>query len=744
MEQQLIKSRYAKKQVDFCVQEIKKQIKRGGRVLIEHPWSSDMWKYEPMAKATKSMFKCRADMCAYGLADPDGTAILKPTALMVSHADMQSLALTCPGHHAHTIVAGKGSDGENISSGSARYTPKFCRTWLSCVHPASHLCSFACLQDPPMCESASVDSCPEAVAQDISEVLAASKSQEHSDSAVLQSLKKLHNNLGHPSDKDLTRILRNAGATDQALALAKDFEKDCPVCVQRQRPTPCLPASPSTCLDFNHRVGIDVKIVPGWKPNQRVKCLNAVDYASSYQVMLPFFEVETAEVVRRLFTSGWLRWAGPPVEVLMDSGRTNTADSFIAFLEQSGIRMTSIAAEAHNQLGKVEKHGHLFELILQKVLDQVQPQSQQEFEECIIQTANSKNELINNKGLSPCQLVFGRNSRVPEDLLQDWPCPIASSSPLHARARAIRASARVAVVLSQNDKTLRVALNARPRVERDFIAGDLVCYWRTQKYQRGVRLVGGRWWGTAVILGKVGRNFLVFHRKNMFKVAPEHLRHASMEERLAAQTDGRELLGLTDLIDKGQNLLGHQFVDLTNQDPPPALADSQNRANSTERDHWVQKGDLLCRIHVEPRTHTFTPDPNDPVVQQFKFDDWRLTSIVSNCQCEQDEGVDAPWSMPDKRNLKVCSRNHGQEKHVFGLSLQKCQRHQGVPCQLLCQQCRRNRIPCRMPNRQMPLSLKSTVNHTVYLMTALTHHSQVHMAQSVSVNTKDRTPLCLD
>jgi hypothetical protein len=248
-----------------------------------------------------------------------------------------------------------------------------------------------------MCESASVDSCPEAVAQDISEVLAASKSQEHSDSAVLQSLKKLHNNLGHPSDKDLTRILRNAGATDQALALAKDFEKDGPVCVQRQRPTPCLPASPSTCLDFNHRVGIDVKIVPGWKPNQRVKCLNVVDYASSYQVMLPFFEVETAEVVRRLFTSVWLRWAGPPVEVLMDSGRTNTADSFIAFLEQSGIRMTSIAAEAHNQLGKVEKHGHLFELILQKVLNQVQPQSQQEFEECIIQTANSKNELINNK-----------------------------------------------------------------------------------------------------------------------------------------------------------------------------------------------------------------------------------------------------------------------------------------------------------------------------------------------------------
>lgn len=403
MEQQLRNRQYAKRQVDFCVQEIKCQVKRGGRVLIEHPWSSDMWKYEPMAKVTKSMFKCRADMCAYGLTDPDGTPILKPTALMVSHSDMQSLAHTCPGHHNHTVIAGKGSDGENISSRSARYTPKFCKTWLSCVHSACHLCSFACLEETPaaeMPESESSDACLNPSEALISEVLAAAKNDQHSDSVVMQSLTKLHNNLGHPSSKDLMRILRNAGATEQAIKLARDFEKQCSICIQRQRPTPCLPASPSACLDFNHKVGFDVKIVPGWKVGQRVKCLNIVDYASSYQVMLPFYQVQTSEVLQKLFTEGWLRWAGPPVEVLMDPGRTNTADTFVAFLEQAGIRVLSTAAEAHNQLGKVEKHGHLFEVILQKVLDQTQPQSQQEYESCLIQTANSKNELINNKGLT--------------------------------------------------------------------------------------------------------------------------------------------------------------------------------------------------------------------------------------------------------------------------------------------------------------------------------------------------------
>ena len=69
-------------------------------------------------------------------------------------------------------------------------------------------------------------------------------------------------------------------------------------------------------------------------------------------------------------------------------------------LERDGIRIISSAAEAHSQLGKVEKHGHLFEVILLKVLDQAQPKDRQEYEQCIVQTMNAKNELLNQHGLS--------------------------------------------------------------------------------------------------------------------------------------------------------------------------------------------------------------------------------------------------------------------------------------------------------------------------------------------------------
>lgn len=59
----------------------------------------------------------------------------------------------------------------------------------------------------------------------------------------------------------------------------------------------------------------------------------------------------------------------------------------------------------------------------------------------------------------------------------------------------------MALVMSQDDSTLRSALNARPRAEREFLPGDFVAYWRTQKYQKGIRLVGGRWYGVAIVMG---------------------------------------------------------------------------------------------------------------------------------------------------------------------------------------------------------------------------------------------------
>lgn len=149
-------------------------------------------------------------------------------------------------------------------------------------------------------------------------------------------------------------------------------------------------------------------------------------------------------------------------------------------LENSGARIITAAAEAHNQIGKVEKHGHLFEVVFEKVLDQCQPTDRESWELCVQQTLCAKNEMLNHKGLAPCQHVFGRSPRVPADLLQEQPDAVAGTACMHdscfAKSQAVRTAARVALVRAQDDTNLRTALNARPRAGQTFTAGDFVHY----------------------------------------------------------------------------------------------------------------------------------------------------------------------------------------------------------------------------------------------------------------------------
>ena len=113
----------------------------------------------------------------------------------------------------------------------------------------------------------------------------------------------------------------------------------------------------------------------------------------------------------------------------------------------------------------------------------------------------------------------------------------------------------------QDDKALRQALAARPRAMLSYQPGDLVCYWRQQKVGQGVVQQGGRWYGTAIVIGQVGKNYVVAHRRHIFRCAPEQMRPATTEERVLISTPQAELLGIRDLVEGG-TFKSHQFIDL--------------------------------------------------------------------------------------------------------------------------------------------------------------------------------------
>lgn len=239
--------------------------------------------------------------------------------------------------------------------------------------------------------------------------------------------------------------------------------------------------------------------------------------------------------------------------------------------ELDGVQIRPIAAGAHWQLGKCETHGGWFNRVLEKLIDEFSPSSKEEWLECVVH-AHIKNQQLQVHGFSPYQFVFGRNPHIPQDLLNEplqvIPATASLTEASIARAQAIRTAARTALVQMQDDRALRVALLARPRVEMTFNPGDMVAYWRNQKWVQGQLQQGGQWYGVAIVLGRVGRNVVIIHRRQVLRCAPEQLRLATNEEKTLLASPQAELLGIKDLIDSG-NLRSKQYIDLLPQSYPP-------------------------------------------------------------------------------------------------------------------------------------------------------------------------------
>ncbi|CAE7402078.1 RE1, partial [Symbiodinium microadriaticum] len=111
----------------------------------------------------------------------------------------------------------------------------------------------------------------------------------------------------------------------------------------------------------------------------------------------------------------------------------------------------------------------------------------------------------------------------------------------------------------------------QPRLRKDFESGQWVAYWRTQKSIKGQVVRACRWYGPALVLGRVGRNLIVAHRRSLLRCAPEQLRPATDEEcprTVESDPEAQELLGMKRLLDQGK-IPQSQLTDITSQEFPP-------------------------------------------------------------------------------------------------------------------------------------------------------------------------------
>ena len=556
--------------IRFCCELFKQQVDLGGQALFEHPSGSRLWTYPEMLKLMRKFAVVKCHMCRFGLRLPGSQHFIrKSTKLLVSDESMEVLGRTCPGkkclHHlCHDVIAGSHSGVGSISQFAGQYTHAFVEAVLETVPEYRN-----------RNEMLEVISEPRPSDTSVSEVLAArAELQSADEEQIKKAIDKLHRNLGHPANHDLIRILKHGQASDLAMKLAR--EHSCDFCRARIKPHVPLPARTHRATTFNEQVGIDVKYLPGWRPNQKVKALNIVDQASCFQQVIPFHEVETSALLRKLYSTHWVAWAGPPKELILDPAPTNMGENLQTHIEFEGTDVRQIAAEAHWQLGRTENHGGWFARVLAKIIDEHSPTNREEWEECV-RHAHIKNTMIQSYGFTPHQHVFGLNPSLPGDLLSEplqiVPATAGLTEAAIAKAQAIRQSAREAVIRLQDDKSLRRALSARPRLAQSFQPGDCVAYWRQQKVIQGQVQQGGRWHGTAIVIGYVGKNLIVAHRRQIFRCAPEQVRPATTEEKTLIASPQTELLGIKDLVEGG-TFRSHQFIDLVPSYYPTAAEDN--------------------------------------------------------------------------------------------------------------------------------------------------------------------------
>ena len=163
---------------------------------------------------------------------------------------------------------------------------------------------------------------------------------------------RLHKNLGHPESAKLSKILQQRGYSQELSQGIMDLK--CSVCQMQQRPKLQRPSTLKEELEFGDKIAMDgVK----WtnKQGQEFHFYHFIDYGTNYHTAV--IAPNRAEAQDRLI-NGWLNWAGPPNEILLDSATEFLSQQFVEFLQSMNVRCQVIPPDAHWQLGRIERHMH--------------------------------------------------------------------------------------------------------------------------------------------------------------------------------------------------------------------------------------------------------------------------------------------------------------------------------------------------------------------------------------------------
>eukprot|EP00435_Cladocopium_sp_Y103_P052434 s764_g16.t1 len=345
-----------------------------------------------------------------------------------------------------------------------------------------------------------------------------------------QWLSKIHYNMGHPNNAKLQAVLRAQQYSDEIVQGISDFR--CGTCHELQEPRLSRPATLSESRDFNDCVGCDL-VTWTSKNGRQFQFLHCIDSATSFQLAIPVIRTD-AEALIDAIQDCWFHWAGPCKQLIIDNASPLCSEQFTNLAQERDMHLRVVAAFAHWQMGKTERHGDILQDMLQKYDIEHPVENEDQFKTALRHICCAKNALSRTQGYTPEILVLGKNSPLPGSIGDTVPTAAQyladSDTPDGLRFRQQlekRECARRAFISAENSEKLRRAFLRRQRPFRgNFVSGMFVMFWRPG---RGEAV--GQWHGPARVIIQESQSVVwISHASRVYRVAPEHVRCLSERE----------------------------------------------------------------------------------------------------------------------------------------------------------------------------------------------------------------------
>ncbi|CAE7901478.1 GIP [Symbiodinium sp. KB8] len=371
---------------------------------------------------------------------------------------------------------------------------------------------------------------------------------------------RIHRNMGHPNNKDLSTILAQSGASHMVCEAAKNYQ--CPTCKKLAPPAQTPKSTLRTTYRFNERLLSDTIWLQ--VSDKTLPVITMMDAATRFVAARLVTKETTSEFVVAL-QRGWIRTFGPPTTLFVDSHRAWGSDEMMHFTTEHGIELVISPGEAHERLAQLERRHQVLRRAVELYLEDNPPTGSgtEALIEALTFVVPQLNQSLSVGGFSPTQWVLGYQPTVPGSLLDSNVnySHLDPSTAFHYKMEC-RVRAATAVVKADNDLRLRRALLRQHRGDApQLLVGQRCFYWR-EAAGPGPRI---RWKGPATVVlveSQRGPNtpptvYWLVHGTALIRAAPEHVRPDLENATLAADTPA-----LHDLVRRGQNRGTTVYIDL--------------------------------------------------------------------------------------------------------------------------------------------------------------------------------------